>query len=277
MRSRLDLSDGVAVVTGASSGIGRALAVVLAERGCDLALVGRDLDGLAETARQCGAVSVSQHELDVTDVDGVAALPQAVLDAHGRATVLVNNAGRSIVGRAHEVSDDELRWLFDVNFFAVAALTRAFLPVLLAQPQASIANMSSMFGLLAPAEQAAYVATKFAVRGWSESLRHELDHTGVAVTVIHPGGVKTDIAKASRVAAAADPGKAATSTERFEESVLRLAPERAAETIARAIERRRPRVLVGADVRLADLLQRAAPGRYWAALRAQARKLTADG
>ena len=276
MRPRLDLSDGVAVVTGAGSGIGRALAVALAGRGCALALVGRDAGALAETARQCGGVPVSEHVLDVTDADGVAALPRAVRDAHGRATVLVNNAGTSLVGRADEVSDAELRWLFDVNFFAVAALTRAFLPTLRAEPQAAVANMSSMFGLIAPAEQAAYAATKFAVRGWSEALRHELDGTGVAVTVIHPGGVKTRIAAASRVAAATDPAWAAAATARFEAGVLRLAPERAAQAIVRAIERRRPRVLIGADARLADWLQRAAPGRYWAALRAQARRLTAD-
>ena len=275
-RPRLDLRGAVAVVTGAAGGIGRALAVVLAERGASLALVDRDADGLAQTARQLDGARASRHVLDVTDADGVTALPGAVLGEHGRVTVLVNNAGTSVVGRAHEVSDDELRWLFDVNFFAVASLTRAFLPALQAQPQAAVANVSSVFGLFAPAEQAAYAATKFAVRGWSEALRHELEDTGVAVTVVHPGGVKTGIAAASRVAAAADPAWAAASTARFQDKALRLAPEKAAETVVRAIERRRPRVLVGADARLADVVQRAAPGRYWAAVRGQFKRVSVD-
>lgn len=276
-RPRLDLADGVSVLTGAASGIGRALALDLAHRGCDLALVDLDDDGLAETVRQLGdRVAVSQHVLDVTDGDAVAALPGAVIDAHGRATVLVNNAGTSLVGRAHEVSDAELRWLFDVNFFAVAALTRAFLPTLRVQPQSAIVNLSSLFGLIAPAEQSAYAATKFAVRGWSEALRHELEDTGVAVTVVHPGGVKTAIAARSRVAQAADADQAAASMARFESHALRLPPRKAAHVIARAIERRSPRVLVGADARLADAVQRASPGRYWAAMRGQFKKITGN-
>lgn len=274
--SRLHLSGRVAVVTGAASGIGRALAVVLAGRGAALALADRDADGLAETVRQLDGAPVSQHVLDVTDADAVAALPEAVRQAHDRATVLVNNAGTSLVGRADEVSDAELRWLFDVNFFAVASLTRAFLPLLRAQPRAAVVNVSSVFGLVAPAEQAAYAATKFAVRGWSEALRHELEDTGVAVTVVHPGGVKTRIAAASRVAEATDPEWAATSVAQFEKAALRMAPEQAAETIVRAIERRRPRVLVGTDARLGDLVQRMAPGRYWSAIRSTFRRVSVD-
>ena len=274
--SRLHLSGRVAVVTGAASGIGRALAVVLAGRGAALALADRDADGLAETVRQLNGAPVSQHVLDVTDADAVAALPEAVRQAHDRATVLVNNAGTSLVGRADEVSDAELRWLFDVNFFAVASLTRAFLPLLRAQPRAAVVNVSSVFGLVAPAEQAAYAATKFAVRGWSEALRHELEDTGVAVTVVHPGGVKTRIAAASRVAEATDPEWAATSVAQFEKAALRMAPEQAAETIVRAIERRRPRVLVGTDARLGDLVQRMAPGRYWSAIRSTFRRVSVD-
>ena len=264
------LADGVAVVTGAASGIGRATALALAARGCHLALADRDADGLAETARRAEShgVRVSQYAFDVTDAEAIAALPEAVLAAHGRATILINNAGVSLYGRVEEISMDDLRWLFEINFFAVAALTKAFLPILEQQP-AQIVTVSSFFGLLAPAEQAAYSASKFAVRGFSESLRHELESGPVGVTVVHPGGVKTSIASSARVGAEADPDKAAAALERFTAVALRLSPDEAAAQIVRAIERRQPRLVIGADARFGDRLQRLMPARYWSVLRRQ--------
>jgi short-subunit dehydrogenase len=168
------LDGGVAVLTGAASGIGRATALALAGRGCHLALVDRDAEGLVETARRITArrVRVSQHVLDVTDDDAVLALPEAVLTEHGRVTILINNAGVSLVGRFEEVTMAEFRWLIEINFLAVVVLTKVFLPILLQQKKAQIVNISSLFGIIAPAEQTAYVAAKFAVRGFSESLRH---------------------------------------------------------------------------------------------------------
>ena len=265
--TRLDLDGGVAVVTGAASGIGRATALALARRGCALAVVDRDAAGLAETARQAHGVPVSEHVLDVADAEAVAALPEAVRTVHGRVTVLVNAAGVALAGRFEELSMDEVRWLFEINVFGVIGLTKAFLPLLQDAGQAQIANVSSLFGILAPAEQTAYVASKFAVRGFSESLRHELDRTGVGVTVVHPGGVATPISRNARIAAAADAQATVAKSQRFERRFLTTPPDTVGEAIARAIERRRPRLLVADGARAGALLQRVLPVRYWRLLR----------
>jgi short-subunit dehydrogenase len=268
---RFDLRDGVAVVTGAASGIGRATALALARRGCHLALVDRDGDGLAATAAAAGPAGAraSLHVLDVADGAAVAGLPGEVLAAHGRVTVLVNNAGVALVGRFEDLSMAEYRWLVEVNFLGLVAVTHAFLPHLRREAAAQIANLSSVYGLVAPAGETAYAASKFAVRGFSEALRHELEGTAVGVTVVHPGGIRTGIARGARVAAAMDPARAADLTARYTDTFLRTPPERAAEVIVRAIERRRPRALVGPDAHVVAALQRLLPVRYWTLLRAR--------
>ena len=270
------LQDRVAAVTGAASGIGRATALALAARGCHLALADQDEAGLRATAEQAAqsGVDVSQHVFDVTDAADVRAFPVGVRSAHGGAAVLVNNAGASLVGRFEDVSLKEFRWLMEVNFFSVVALTQAFLPLLRAQDEARVVNVSSLFGLIAPAEQVAYASSKFAVRGFSEALRHELEGSGVGVTVVHPGGVRTSIAHNGRVAARVDPADAARQVERFTSEALRLAPEAAAAAIVRGVERRKARVLIGADARAGDALARLAPARYWSAVRGQYERLT---
>ena len=264
----LDLQGGVAVVTGAASGIGRATALSFARRGCALALVDRDATGLAEAAREAQAlgVTVSEHTLDVADAEAVAALPRVVLDAHGRVTVLVNAAGVSLVGRFEALTMDEVRWLFEINVMGLIGLTHAFLPILQREPAAHIVNLSSLFGIIAPAEQTAYAASKFAVRGFSEALRHELEGTSVGVTVVHPGGVATAIARSARVAAGASP-EAAARGARFEAAFLTTPPARVGEAIAKAVERRAPRLLVARDARAGAALQRLLPVRYWRVLR----------
>lgn len=272
----LRLRGAVAVVTGAASGIGRATALALASRGADLALADRDAPGLEATAERARAagVRVTPHVFDMADAAAVAALPDAVVAEHGRATVLVNNAGVSLVGRFEEVSMDDVRWLMEINVFGLIGLTKAFLPTLLAQRAAQVVNVSSLFGLVAPAEQVAYATSKFAVRGFSEALRHELEGTPVGVTVVHPGGIQTSIAASARVGSDADPDEAARSTARFAETALRMPPEKAAALIVRAIERRRPRLLIGADARAGDALQRLLPGSYWRLLRREFEKIT---
>jgi short-subunit dehydrogenase len=263
--SSFDLHNGVAVVTGAASGIGRATAFALAAKGCHLALVDRDPDGLAETAERAGlsGVRVTTHTMDVADADAVAALPERVLAEHDRVTVLVNNAGVSLVGRFEELTLEEFRWLFEINFFAVVGFTKAFLPHLRRAPAAHIVNVSSLFGLIAPAEQSAYSASKFAVRGFSESLRHEFGGTSVGVTVVHPGGVRTGIARNARLAAGADAGEAARKGEAFHKVFLRTPPEEVGAAIVRAVERRQPRLLVAEGARQGDFLQRLLPSHYW--------------
>lgn len=259
---------GAAVVTGAASGIGRATARALAARRCDLALADRHAAGLAETAAQARewGVKVSEHVLDVADAAAVAALPDQVLAEHGKATILINNAGVSLVGTFAEVTLEEFRWLIEINFLAVVALTKGFLPTLMAQPQAQIVNISSIFGIIAPAEQTAYAASKFAVRGFSESLRHELAATTVGVTVVHPGGIKTAIATSARIAAAANAGVAEAAMREFTESALRTPPETAAAAIVGAIQRRSKRLLIGADAQALAAVQRLFPVSYWSVL-----------
>lgn len=263
--NRLELRGAVAVVTGAASGIGRATALALAERGAQLALVDRNEAGLAEVAGLASSLGVwvSRHRLDVSDGAAVAALPDAVVAEHGRVTVLVNNAGVALIGKFEELTMEEFRWLIEINFFAVVALTHGFLPFLRREPAAQIANVSSVFGIIAPVDQSAYAASKFAVRGFSESLRHELDGTSVGVTVVHPGGIRTEIAKSARIAAALDPVKAAADTARFTRVFLRLPPERAGAAIVDAVERRKKRLLIGPDAHALAWLQRLMPVNYW--------------
>jgi len=253
----MDFFDGkIVALTGAASGIGRALAFDLAKRGAILALADRDAEGLAETARLAPAGSrITQHALDVADEAAVHGFAEAVRAAHDTADILINNAGVAIYGSVMEVSTAELRWLMDINFYGVVFGVRAFLPTLLERPNATIVNVSSLFGLWAPAGQSAYSAAKFAVRGYSESLRGELSHTNVHVVTVHPAGVATAIARSSRVAAAADREAAAKSSRRFDK-LLSMPAEEAATIILRGIERKDDRVLVGADAIRVDLMTR---------------------
>jgi short-subunit dehydrogenase len=261
-----NLRGGVVVLTGAASGIGAALAANLAQRGAHLALVDLDATGLETTAAQArsAGVTVSTHVLDVADHAGVAALPAAVLAQHGRVTVLVNNAGVALGGAFAQVDADDFDWLMNINFGATVRLTRAFLPVLARERAAQLVNVSSIFGIIAPPGQTAYAASKFAVRGFSESLRHELEMAGspVGVTIVHPGGVRTAISDNARLAKGLDTEQVQRERANWR-SLLALDPASAAEQIAIGIERRAPRVLVGKDAKAAALVQRLFPVTYW--------------
>ena len=268
----MPLRGGVAVITGAASGIGAALADVLAGRGCALALADLDAAGLREVAARARAagVAASEHQLDVADPEAVAALPDAVLAEHGRVSVLVNNAGVALGGRFEQVSPEDFDWLISINFGGVVRMTRAFLPLLRREPAAQLVNLSSVFGIVAPPGQTAYAASKFAVRGFSEALRHELDGSTVGVTVVHPGGVRTAIAANARRA-----GLSNAETEAQAKAwahFLRLDPRDAAERIARGIERREKRVLVGRDAQQITLIQRMFPVEYWRLIQRSMRK-----
>ncbi len=263
MADLLPLKGKTAVVTGAASGIGRAIAVSLARRGCDLALADVNEVGLKEVqAELTGLVEVSRHRLDVSDREAVAAFPATVLARHSGVDVLVNNAGVALGGQFDQVPAADFEWLFGINFWGVVNMTRAFLPLLKASPEARLVNISSLFGLIAPPGQAAYCASKFAVRGFSESLRHELKPTRVGVTVVHPGGVATSIARNARMPATPDPAQAEKAV-RSVEAMLKLPPAAAGEIIVKGIERRRPRVLVGNDAKFLATLERLAPVSYW--------------
>jgi len=258
------IKGGVAVITGAASGIGAALAANLARRGMDLALADRNADGLAATAvlARAAGVKVSEHLLDVTDVAALEALPEAVLAAHGKVTVLVNNAGVALIGDFDQVSLTDFAWLMDINFWAPVRLTKAFMYVLRQENAAHIVNISSVFGIIAPPGQAAYCAAKFAIRGFSESLRHELAATNISLTVVHPGGIRTAIADSARLSQGIDPAEARAATAEFNK-FLKTSPEDAAEAIAQAILARKPRLLIGRDARFIDIIQRIFPVTYW--------------
>ena len=260
------LRGGVVVLTGAASGIGAALAVNLARRGMHLALVDLNPAGLETTAAQARAagVTVSTHVLDVADHAGAAALPAAVLAQHGRVTALVNNAGVALGGLFEQVAAEDFDWLMSINFGATVRLTRAFLPLLAREPAAQLVNVSSIFGIIAPPGQTAYAASKFAVRGFSESLRHELEMSGspVGVTIVHPGGVRTAISENARMAKGLDDAVVANERANWR-SLLVLDPAKAAAIIAAAMERRAPRVLVGNDAKGAAFIQWLFPVTYW--------------
>jgi NAD(P)-dependent dehydrogenase (short-subunit alcohol dehydrogenase family) len=258
------LSGGIAVVTGAGSGIGRALAKQLSAAGCGLALADIDEKSLVETAGMLPGkgAGVSTHVLDVADEAGVSAFAEDVNSRHGRVTLLINNAGVALHGTFEESSLDDLRWLMGINFWGAVYGVTYFLPMLKRQPRAHIVNLSSVFGIVAPAGQTAYAASKFAVRGFTEALRHELEGSTVFVSCVHPGGIRTPIAERGRL------GTNAPKT-RKDESVSRLAqlaktsPEDAAARILRGVERREPRILIGLDARQIDIMQRLRPATYW--------------
>ncbi|WP_315795677.1 SDR family oxidoreductase [Bradyrhizobium sp. SZCCHNRI3043] len=256
-----------AAVTGAASGIGRALAQELAGRGCDLALADRDEAGLASLAAELAASGrkVTTHRLDVSDVAAVIQFAEDATRAHPDLNIIVNNAGVALFGSFAEIDQAEMEWLFNINFWGVVHGTRAFLPHLSRQREAHVVNLSSIFGIIAPPGQSAYAAAKFAVRGFSESLRHELTAAGspVRLSVVHPGGIATAIARNARAGQGmTDNARRVQAIERFER-LARTSPRDAALRIIEGVERNEPRILIGGDARFMDLLQRFMPGTYW--------------
>jgi short-subunit dehydrogenase len=259
-------AGGTAVVTGAASGIGAALAVQLAARGSSLVLVDRDKDRLGDVAdRLRGAhpgLTLATHVADLSDDEQTAELAATLAAEHPETTLLVNNAGVALGGRFDQVTLEEFDWVMAVNFRSVVRLTHALLPALKAHPGAHLVNVSSVFGIFAPAGQAAYSASKFAVRGFSEAVRHELAENAVGVTVVHPGGIKTRIAESARTGSGVSVEEYEQGREQFAK-LLTMPPESAAALIMEAIEKRRPRLLIGWSAKVPDVLVRLLPGSYW--------------
>jgi NAD(P)-dependent dehydrogenase (short-subunit alcohol dehydrogenase family) len=258
------LKGAVAVVTGAANGIGRALALRLAREGAALALADKEAERLAEAAREAAAagVKVSSHVVDVSSAAAMEAFAAQVTKEHGRVSLLINNAGVALHGTFEEISLADFEWLMSINFWGTVYGVKYFLPVLRRQPQAHIVNLSSVFGIVAPPGQSAYSSSKFAVRGFTEALRHELEGSSVRVSCVHPGGIRTAIAQRARLGAAASPIEAAATVEMFTR-VSRTSPEAAADRIVRGILRNEPRILVGKDAVQIDRIQRLMPEKYW--------------
>jgi short-subunit dehydrogenase len=267
---------GPAAITGAASGIGRALAIELAQRGCDLALADRDEAGLTSLAAEIGARrKISVHRVDVGKADDIAQFASDAIAAHPALNIVINNAGVALMGTFEEIDQAQMDWLFDINFWGVVHGTRAFLPHLKTRSEAHIVNLSSIFGIIAPPGQSAYAAAKFAVRGFSESVRHELAAAGstVRLSVVHPGGIASNIARNSRTGVGVtDNARRARSIERFE-SVAQTTPKQAALRIIKGIERNEPRILIGNDARFMDILQRFRPATYWAPMQRRIDKM----
>jgi short-subunit dehydrogenase len=259
-------AGGTAVVTGAASGIGAALAAQLAGRGSNLVLVDRDkerLDGVAaDVRRDHPQLTVDTYVVDLADDAATDEAAEALAAAHPGTTLLVNNAGVALGGRLDQVTLEEFDWVMTVNFRSVVRLTHAFLPALKAHPGAHLVNVSSVFGIFAPAGQAAYSASKFAVRGFSEAVRHELAENAVGVTVVHPGGIKTRIAESARTGSGVSVEEYEQGRKQFTK-LLTMPPEAAAAQIVEAIEKRRPRLLIGWSAKVPDVLVRLMPGTYW--------------
>lgn len=258
------LSEGVAVVTGAGSGMGRCLAQQLAALGSSLALADVSEEGLQETVGLLSGAKgkITQHSVNVADEERVKAFAHEVTAQHGRATALFNNAGVALLGNFEEISVKDFRWLMDINFWGVVYGVTYFLPLLKKEKRAHIVNTSSLLGFFGASGQSAYCASKFAVRGFTESLHHELLGTNVGVTCVHPGFIRTAIAKHAKSGEKTGANLHRDSMARFDR-VARTDPETAAAKILRGVEKGKARILIGADAYFVDIWQRLKPESYW--------------
>jgi len=262
-----NFNDRVAAITGAGSGIGRALAVDLAGRGAHLALSDIDEVGLSETVSLCEGfgVKVTAQRLDVSDRPAMYAWADQVVEDHGKVNLIFNNAGVSLADTIEEMSYEDFEWLMNINFWGVIHGTKAFLPHLQAGGEGHVVNLSSVFGLISVPLQSAYNAAKFGVRGFTDALRMELEMAGggVSCTTVHPGGVKTNIARNGRMGAsvtsmAGDADRARRDFDKF----AMTSPQKAARQILAAVEKDKRRALIGPDAKVIDLLSRLPAGLY---------------
>ncbi len=256
----------VAVITGAASGIGRALAVRLgAEKIAGIAISDVNEDGLDETAKllSTAGLPVSKHITNVAELGDVERLAEEAVAKHGRVTHLINNAGVGLIGTFDQLSIEDFEWLMGINFWGVVYGCKVFLPILEKEESAHIVNVSSVFGLIAPPEQSAYASAKFAVRGFTESLRHELADSNISVSCVHPGGIKTNIVRNAKLGSEA-PQEWKDQGTKFFDRVAKTTPEVAADVIVKGIKAKNPRILIGKDARAISHISRLFPKKYLA-------------
>jgi short-subunit dehydrogenase len=263
---RLDVRGRTSVITGAASGMGAEVARELDRRGARVALLDRNADGLAALAADLNGTGHTTHVVDLTDDDAVLALAVELTASHPHVQSLVTCAGSSMLGDIDQVTMAEMRWLMDVNLWGTVNITKALLPALRREPAAHITHLVSIYGLAAPAGRIPYAMSKFAVRGFTESLRHELENSTVTVGAIYPAGVKTGIILHGRYAAAIDPAVAQRAAA-AQAAMYHTEPADAAARIVEATVRRRPRTMIGREARLVDVLSRLAPTAYWKPMR----------
>lgn len=273
--STFDFAAATAVVTGAASGIGEALARGLAARGCNLVLLDREGERLAAVATSIrsghSTVDVETHVVDLADPDATSRVTDEILAAHPRIRLLVNNAGVALRGRFDQVTLEEFFWVVDINFKATVRMTHALLPALKAEPGSHLVNMSSLFGIIAPYGQTAYAASKFGVRGFTEALREELVPHGITATCVHPGGVHTRIALDSRTGSGVTAQELEAGRDEWQR-VLTMDPAEAAGIILRGIQTRRRRVLISRTAKVLDVVARLFPSSYGSIITAAARR-----
>ncbi len=260
------VNNKIAAITGAGSGIGRALALQLNREGCELFLSdisAENLDGtLAMLARK--DVSVDIDVLDIADKLSVYAWADKIAKAKGHVDIMINNAGVALISQVEDHRYEDLEWLMGINFWGVVYGTQAFLPLLRQSQQGHLVNISSVFGLMSTPTQSAYNAAKFAVRGYTEALRQEMDGSNIHVCCVHPGGIKTNIARAAR-----SENSDVNADERDSEfkKLARTTPEEAAATIIDGVAKRKKRLLIGMDAKLISLACRLFPVSYPRVLR----------
>lgn len=256
----------VAAITGAGSGIGQQLAILLAKQGCHLALSDINLQGLQATRDLItDKVIISLTVVDVAHKHQVEAWAEQVMQTHQQVNFIFNNAGVALGSTVEGASYEELEWIMDINFWGVVYGTKSFLPFIKQSGAGHVVNISSVFGLTAQPTQSGYNASKFAVRGFTEALRQELDRQacGVSALCVHPGGIKTNIANAARMnQSLASLGINVDDSKRSFNDFLRYPAEKAAEQILRAVIKNKRRVLIGNDAKFLDLLQRLLPSAY---------------
>jgi NAD(P)-dependent dehydrogenase (short-subunit alcohol dehydrogenase family) len=253
------LTDRVAVVTGAASGIGRATSIALAREGCDLAISDVNQIGLSETAAEVRALGrrVRQDRVDVADKERMRAYADEVFADFGKVNIVVNNAGVALAGDFADLSLEDFEWIVGINFWGVVYGCKFFLPYLKKADEAHIVNLSSLFGLVGVPTQSSYCATKFAVRGLSEALWVELQQQGIGVTSVHPGGVRTNIAKSARYGNEGSDKLRKEGIDMIER--FSVPPEHCAKLIVSAIKKNKMRLLVTRETHLIDSLKRLWP------------------
>ncbi|MGB5501159.1 MAG: SDR family NAD(P)-dependent oxidoreductase [Polyangiales bacterium] len=256
-----DFTGKTAVITGAGSGIGQALAVNLSGAGCNLALIDINEAGLAETrAMLQGSGKVETWKVDVSDRAAMAELARKAIATFGAVDIVINNAGVALEGSFEDNSYEDIEWILGINLWGVIHGCKEFIPHLKTRAEASLVNVSSIFGILAAPDYSAYNISKFGVRGLSEALRQELKDTGVAVTCVHPGGIKTNIMRTGRSSAKQGQDWEAV-VQAFEKNLI-TSSESAAKAIVRGIRKKKPRVLIGIDAKVLDRVARAMPTTY---------------
>lgn len=263
---QLDVRGRTTVITGSASGMGAEIARELDRRGARLALVDRNAEGLAALVSGLSGTGHTTHVVDLTDDDAVFALATEIEASHPHVQALITCAGSSMLGDIDQLTMAEMRWLMDVNLWGTVNITQALLPAMRREPAAHITHLVSIYGLAAPAGRIPYAMSKFAVRGFTESLRHELEKSNISVGAIYPAGVKTGIILHGRYAAAIDPAVAQRAAA-AQAAMYHTEPADAALRIVDATVHRRPRTMIGRESRLVDVLTRVTPTRYWGAMR----------